>query len=170
MMRIDEYLLIFPSSKAPLLPLLTAIGKISSYFLELVTSAEITMQINYNITGIFIFSCIISVIILRADFMIFCLFSSTANKQMVAPDPATSLPGSCMCPQTTCQDWQHHLGSQSLCALLQTGSHTWMDPSEARAPTWNCCPFGRQAQTISSPDLCSASIRLCLGLIPLGKS
>lgn len=155
----------------PLLPLQTAIGKISSYFLELVTSAEITMQINENITGIFIFSHIsISVIILRADSMIFCLFSSTANKQMAAPDPATSLPGSCMCPQTTCQDWQHHLGSQSLCALLQTGSHTWMDPSEARTPTWNCYPFGRQAQAISSPDLCSSSIRPCLGLIPLGKS
>jgi len=45
MTRIDEYLLSFPS-KVPLLPLLTAIGKISSYSLELVTSAEITMQIN----------------------------------------------------------------------------------------------------------------------------
>jgi len=89
---------------------------------------------------------------------------------MVALDSATSLPGSCMYPQTMCQDWQHHLGSQSLCGALQTGSHTWMDPTEARAPTQNYCPLGRQAQTISSPDLCSSSIRLCLGLIQLGKS
>lgn len=34
------------SSKVPLLPLLTARGKISSYLLELVTSAELTTQIN----------------------------------------------------------------------------------------------------------------------------
>ena len=85
--------------------------------------------------------------------MILCLFSSTANKQMVALDPATSLPGSCMCPQTTCQDWQHHLGSQSLCSALQTGSHTWMDPAEARGSHTELLPSWQTSSNYLQPWL-----------------
>ena len=95
-----------------------------------------------------------------------CIYLSLLQtRQMAAPGPAPSLSGYCVCHQTGCQDGQHHLGScgKVLAPLLQS-KLTNFQSQETQME------FAVRAKPWGALTMCSSNVKLCFGLIHLGKS